>query len=294
MARRSPYWNSPVSSRLTILLQRSFLAPLFALLLVSCVAEPGLTGSARPSPKPLVAGLHARQIMQGDTAVDYQVFVPQQTQPAPLPVLVVLHDVSDTADEFLHTGGFKGDATKRGYIVIAPNTNSITDPSVIVEIVASVVNSIAVDESRMLIAGIGHGGKLTLQTLLLPSQPFTAAASMAARIDVPESEEASQTTKTTPLILTYGGADADNLAQARQWAARFGCGMRVQAKNEFVEQMGWYGCRNRAEVIYQVVDGLGAWNGNVVSNTTGRSGTVSMTTLIWQFFNRVAPNKSHS
>ncbi|XOV89360.1 MAG: hypothetical protein ACFHX7_05585 [Pseudomonadota bacterium] len=242
---------------------------------------------------PAAATLQVRQIMQAGKPLSYWIFVPPQPAQSPRPMLLVLPDDQDTAYDFLRTGDFMTDATARGYIVVAPDTGGVTGPGIISDIATAVSASLAVDESRVLIAGQGRGGEIALNLIRSHAHPFAAGAFMAPSTEAPPAEvPAEAPARAIPLMLTYGEANAGNLANARQWASRLGCGMSLQARNEFVEQVGFYGCRNGAEVIYQTIEGLAGWTGRVVSNATGRAGSVSLTTLAWQFFDRTAPGDS--
>ena len=139
---------------------------------------PGLRRTP-PVAAPEGARYLARRFACEAGARDYKVYVPSGAEGRPLPLIVMLHGCTQTADDFAVGTGMNRLAEERGFIVAYPGQPSSANPStcwnwfdpahqerdqgepaIIAGLTRAVMAEFSVDPARVFVAGLSAGGAM--------------------------------------------------------------------------------------------------------------------------------------
>lgn len=162
----------------------------------------------------------------------YFLYVPRNRRPAPMPVLVFLHDLPGNLKA--HLWALSRLSEQVGCVVIAPtwtgDRGGGDQPRTVRTVLAALEDAsrlVDVDAGRVLLAGSGAGAASAAAVLRSAGERFCALALLAP---CPQEAGDLSTGRGRPLLLLCGQADSRLPAeQARQWAAQLrSSGLDVQ------------------------------------------------------------------
>jgi poly(3-hydroxybutyrate) depolymerase len=150
------------------------------------------------------------------TSRDYSYQIPSAADPsAPLPVVVALHDQGGWASDMM--GSWKGLASNRGFILIAPESlhntvwdSSVDGPPYLHAVVDEVARKHPVDRSRIYLFGLLSGGVYATAVGLFDSEYWAATAVHAAIMDPSNYSLFSHAVRKEPFEDWVGDQDADH------------------------------------------------------------------------------------
>ena len=136
-----------------------------------------------------VAGQHA----DAHGACDYKLYIPPQAGTTPLPLVVMLHGCTQTADDFAAGTGMSQAARERGFYVLYPEQSAQAnpqrcwnwfkhthqqrergEPALLAAMLRKVMAEHAVDPARVYVAGLSAGGAMA--AILADTHPELFAA----------------------------------------------------------------------------------------------------------------------
>ncbi|MEO5771347.1 MAG: PHB depolymerase family esterase [Burkholderiaceae bacterium] len=136
-----------------------------------------------------VSGQHA----SAHGSRDYRLYIPPQAGSAPLPLVMMLHGCTQTADDFAAGTGMSQAAFERGFYVLYPEQSAQAnpqrcwnwfkhshqerergEPALLTEMLRKVMSDHAVDPARIYVAGLSAGGAMA--AILADTHPELFAA----------------------------------------------------------------------------------------------------------------------
>lgn len=222
-----------------------------------------------------------------------------------LPLVVVLHGAFSTGKQMEEETGFSLLADKERFLVAYPEgigifgllqhwnaghccgkaaDDKIDDVGFIAEVIESISQKLAVDSSRIYLAGMSNGGMLTYRFAAERADILAAAAVVSGAIGSSVggktgSWQLEKPVRAVPMIVFHGLSDTtipvtgnasthsrgersySSVAEAKEfWRSADGCGVEpatVIGDNDAVKRQRWDNCRDISSVEYNLLAGWG-------------------------------------
>ena len=264
----------------------------------------------------------------------YWLYVPPALGNEPAPMIMLLHGTGSNGQQMLYMGDFVRHAHANNYIVVAPNAlgrafndgsgragpandkapKDIDDVAFFAALKQRLSVEYAINPDKNYLVGFSSGGAMVQRVTLQQGDAFSAYVSVSGHLWA----EGAESVKAQSLLLIFGDSDPLNpvdggpvdygnglildkpaqLATAKDWSKRFDCTTQVQARQDVVQQIGWYQCDGGGQILYQKIAGLGHfWAGGKIAHypnlSTKRVGPYLhrfiTTEVIWDYFKHVTP-----
>lgn len=208
----------------------------------------------------------------------------------PAPVVVLLHGMGFTAEEFDRVTAFPERAAEAGMIVVTPQALGTPtmwrpaaqgpDPALIDAILEDLARSTCIDAARVHVAGFSVGAVLT--TVYACARQDRIASIVTVTVETPAGCKRPMSILsfhgTADPVIPYGdrdqgtpgggkGAEADMAT----WAATAGCRPTptVRERAGGVTRLEWPGCKGGAEVVlFRIAGGGHEWPGGAAGAAT--------------------------
>lgn len=256
----------------------------------------------------------------------------------PLPLVVVLHGAFSTGRQTEEETGFSVLADSERFLVAYPEgigifgllqhwnaghccgkaaDDQVDDVAFVAEVIATVRRKLAVDPTRIYMAGMSNGGMMTYRFAAERSGTLAAAAVVSGAIGSSVTGEPGEwriqrPERAVPIIIFHGLEDAAVPAAGGSssrkdskrsylpvtaaidfWRRADGCESESAATvvtDASVNRMAWDGCRDGSAVEYYLLAGWGhQWPAPWYTNRLGEVDPLrgyNATRQIWEFFSR--------
>lgn len=271
----------------------------------------GETAESGNAPQPAVAN---RRLNVGGTDRTYRLYTPPDSQDSgPVPLLLALHGSGNTAESLVDASELDEAADAGGFIVAYPQAIGISwnagfccttgrgDPSLDVrfleQLVADVVASRRIDESRIYAVGFSAGGMMAYRLACEMAGRFAGIGAIAASMVLEDCRPSRPVSViaihgTADDVVPYAGGRIDGgatkpappaTAVAERWASLNACpDARPADVRGPVSIVSWNGCGAGTNVRLVTVDGGGHnWYLPVYGPPNG---ALNATTTLTEFF----------
>jgi len=238
-----------------------------------------------------VDGLSVREVTIGDSDRSAIVVAPEAHHPdspgsGELPLVVIMHGLAMTAEDMARTPGWPARVAEGGFMAVFPQgtddswdaggccgdavTNNVDDVTFLDDVISQMVSEQGADADRVYVTGFSNGAMMTYLYACSRPDAIVGAASVAGtNFSDCEPTEAIPFLQVSgsedPVIPVLGGtsslpdiAEVPSVEESILAVARgAGCDAPTGAVEEHMTSFRATGCRNGAQVGYDVIDGLG-------------------------------------
>jgi polyhydroxybutyrate depolymerase len=282
----------------------------------SPTAQPPPTSQPQPTVAATVGsgyppGTSVQEIESSGQTRQYRVHVPPSYQAGtPMPLVLNLHGLNETAAQQEALSGMSTKADSAGFIVvypegidqtwhIGPGPAAPADMQFIRDLVGELQGRLSIDPARIYSTGISNGAQMSNLLGCNAADIFAAIGPVSGGYSPAQECEPGRPVPvvgfhgTADQLIPYEGDAATGgrlLLPAKEWAAawaaRNGCNPTPAVTYQGSEVTGetWSGCQAGADVVFYTIEGGGhGWPGpgSAIGLTTTE---ISATDIIWDFF----------
>jgi polyhydroxybutyrate depolymerase len=253
------------------------------------------------------SGTSEQTIVSGGQTRDYRLHVPPSYQPdSPMPLVLNLHGLNETAAQQEALSGMSAKADEVGFIVaypegidqtwhVGPGSAAVADTQFIRDLITELQGRLTIDPARIYAAGISNGAQMSdllgcnASDVIAAIGPVSGGYSSAQECAPGRPVPVVGFHGTDDRLIPYEGQGilimpAEEWAAA--WASRNGCSPTpaVTYQGSEVTHETWSGCQAGADVVFYTIEGGGhGWPGSP-GGAGVTTNEINATNVIWDFF----------